>query len=92
MSRPHRLALLKVGISGENDVDGRARPLQKGTLYLGQCDTEAFRHLHAPQTEIGRHLVVARPARMELSGDLTDLFVKQTLHQGMDVLIRLNRR
>ena len=43
--------------------------------------------LHQPQPEIGRHLVVAAAAGMQLAGRLADEFAQPPLDRGMDILV-----
>jgi hypothetical protein len=81
MGGPYRLSLLKVSVARENHVDRPLCPLEQNVLDSSDRPVEDVASLHAPKAKVRRDLIVARSSRMELSRDVSHLFVEQSLDQ-----------
>src|SRR6266571_4449831 len=54
----------------------------------GEVRVELVDRPQGPEPQVGGHLVVARPASVQLAGYGTVLRIQQSLHQGVHVLVR----
>ena len=83
----HRLSLLEVGVAGHDDACRLTRLRGDHTDQVGQIRPQRLDRLLAPQAEIGRHLIVARAAGMELSAGRADRLREQPLDDRVDIFV-----
>jgi len=89
---PHGLRTLPVRIAGQDQIHAVGRPVHQHLTQGLDLPIHRGQRLPQPEAEIRHHLVVARPARIQLPGDRSDLFVEQPLDQGVDILVRCVHR
>ena len=74
-------------IAGEQHGDTVLRPRDERASQRGDLAVDLIDRLERPEPQIGRHLVVARAAGVELAGDRPHFGVQQALDQSMHVLV-----
>src|SRR2546430_14158281 len=79
--------LFRSGVAREDRVDTLPRTRHEGAAERRQVRVELVDRAEGPETEVRRHLVVARAAGVELPRHGADLFVEQPLDQRVNVLI-----
>ena len=61
--------------------------LEQHALQHAHAVIEPLAELHRPEASRGRDLIVATPPRVQLAGDLADLFVQQAVDHRVHVLV-----
>ena len=89
MSQQHRLGPLKVGISGQDDVDGLTSLLQERPLKPLEAKGDPLKVVAEIQPEVQRHLIVSTASGVQFSADGTDEFRDSTFHGHVNVLVRI---
>ena len=83
----HRLGLLQVGVAGQVRLGGTIGPRRQGSLE----GRDHLRHLaqlaEGPEPEVGRHLVVPAPSRVQAGAGVAGQLGDPPLHRGVDVLV-----
>ena len=79
------LGPLQVGVPGHDDPQVLFRQVQDGFLEPGNEGHHRRRLFLDIQVEIGGHLVVAAPGRVELAGHGADLFLQAGLNVHVDI-------
>src|SRR6266480_3029489 len=83
----HRLGTLAVRVPGQQGIHALHGARHQCASERGEVRVELVDRPERPETQIGRHLVVARSARMQLAGDGTHLRVQQSLHEDVHTLV-----
>jgi hypothetical protein len=86
MRQAGRLRPLEVRVSGEDDIDFLSGPFHQDGPKVEQGTSHLYDFVPHPEQEIGRDLVVAAPARVELSRYLADNLEEAPLHVHVDIL------
>ena len=86
MAPGHGLRGLQVGETGHDPIGARLGLRQSRADQRGEAINRRVALIAHPQPEIGRHLVVARPARVQAACGLADDLLQAGLHVHVDVL------
>ena len=87
VSPAHGLGALAMGVTGKNRVDPVFRFSDECLAEGGDAGIEVIDRVERPQSQVGRDLIVARAAGVQLAGETTDLVVEQALHEGVHVFV-----
>jgi len=76
MAQGHRLRRLQMGEAGHHGPGVFFGPVDQRRLQGFQISVQPVQRVAHPQPEVGRHLVVARPGRVQPSGGVADQFTE----------------
>ncbi len=82
-----RLGVLQVGVAGQGQVEGGGGAVGQGALHVANGLIQPVAGAHDPQPEVGRHLVVAAAAGVELAADRAGDLRQPPLDGRVDVLV-----
>ncbi len=88
MAEGHRLRGLQMGIAGHDGCRMFIGPFNQHRLQRLQVRIELIQSVAHPKLEIGGHLVVPGPGRVQPAGGVADQFGQPGLHVHMDILKR----
>ena len=92
MRKKDRLRGLKVGVSGQNQLDIPPRLHHHGGKHFHQSALKLKRRVLHVQAHLGCHQIIAAAAGAQLARHVPDLAFELSLHPGMDVLSGLPLR
>ena len=90
MCEQHRLRPLQVRVAGQVGVAGADGAIEEHSLQFVETPGDAEQFTLAPQAQVGRHLIVTAPGRVELAARRSGQLGHAAFDGGVDVFVTLD--